>query len=374
EALAAALEAWNHFLQEDESPGAAEAVGEALSDLKEELGSSDSFVLRQAGVMLGKSFESFADSEPSDTSATADSLAPRFGRHRGPIDILGTVRATSKLLEEGQPEAARLKLGELSEITDALGNVDLKAFALTASAALHWRLGEGEAAAEGALRAIDLMERLVGGMRVDDLISSFLGSDRRWIYDFAVRALLDEGRVEEAFNIAEKARARALLQQLGNPGRARPSDRPSLAEELSGVRSEILALEASPDVGDALSERRATYDELMIRAKLEDPEYADLVQVEPLPLGALRALVPADTQVIAFYVTLGRIHAWVIGSQRVQPVELTVTPEELAEAGALARRFGSGEAAALDRLYFEKLVAPLLPHATARGWILIPHR
>jgi tetratricopeptide (TPR) repeat protein len=66
-------------------------------------------------------------------------------------------------------------------------------------------------------RAIDAVERMVEEVRVEELLAGLLGSDStQSLYDRLLALLMRQGRTAEAFEVTERARARAFLLGLGN--------------------------------------------------------------------------------------------------------------------------------------------------------------
>lgn len=136
----------------------------------------------------------------------ADSLG--FGRERvtarvGLADVAGTA-------SEG---ARAVTLADQAvQIADSLGDPTAQFDALEARGrALEASRSPGAATAYGA--AITLLESLRGRLALGDLRMG-VGEPRYGAYEGAIRVLLHEGRLADAFAVAERARARELLESM----------------------------------------------------------------------------------------------------------------------------------------------------------------
>src|SRR5207253_3145589 len=95
-------------------------------------------------------------------------------------------------------------------IADSLGDPAIQLEALAARASALEAMRNDEAAA-GYLSAIDLLESWRGRLILGDLRMGVADSHLE-VYEGAIRALLKRSRTQEAFQVAERARARLLLE------------------------------------------------------------------------------------------------------------------------------------------------------------------
>jgi tetratricopeptide (TPR) repeat protein len=239
-------------------------------------------------------------------------------------------------------------------------------------------------------QAISLVEAMRGEMRVEEFKSSFT-AEQAYLYD-GIIDLLD--RMEcptEAFDYVQRSKARTLLDQLGNV-RVNPltADDPRLIEEEKALRSEIQALDArlreewakpteqrSEDAIHTLmaqlEEKRNAYAELLMRLKLENPEYASLVTVNTLPLIDTQALL-TDTTLVEYYVLPERTLAFVVTEGSFHTMSISATQESLTENVQALYAFPSleGVPPTLKMLY-QDLVAPVEPYIHTDLLVVAPH-
>ena len=220
--------------------------------------------------------------------------------------------------------------------------------------------GDQIAAREERLGALDLIESLRGDVAPEGLRVSFFASKRR-LYDDAVRTLMtlhaqnpDAGFDEQALHVAERARARALLDQLAEGrvdvgGGADAGRAPSERSESSGVTElrrtqELIRVKASrlsrllnvtPPGRQADPARReldsllARYDELHARIREGRPDLASLVQPDAATVPVIRkAVVPSGTVLLEFWLGDRESYVWAVTATRtysaVLPARATI--------------------------------------------------
>jgi CHAT domain-containing protein len=245
---------------------------------------------------------------------------------------------------------------------------------------------------EAYVRAIDAVESVQGRLRLDELVSSWAGQQAP-LYAQAVALMYDQGYVERAFDYAERARARAFLNQLGNRRLPR-SVSSQLATELHEVRGRLIALErrtASTGLpltvpslpnsdeentlqGEALRKR---YTELLARLAQSNPQYLSLVQVDTVPFAKLHQdVLPLGTSLIEYFVLGDRTLAFVADRQTLHGVVLQVPSALLEERIAYFRslvKTRNPEAANIGVELYEMLFRPLKPYIRNQNLIIVPH-
>jgi len=298
------------------------------------------------------------------------------------------------LFDRGQSEAARKYW---NEALSANPSRDHRAGLLGLIGASYWREGKPNEAIGYLTKAADTLEAAAADVKVEELLSSYLGSNRRWYFELLIDMLVQQGHYAEAFAQTERARARAFLQLVGNHRlNAERSADPALVREAEMLRTEIARLEerkrsARPeDVEKVEADVRGAqqrYQTLLVRVKVSSPEYASVTSVEPLPLDALREGLPAGTAMISYFVSTHFVHAWVIDRGGMHYTSLPLDPAGLRRVVCWASHFAprerlrgarAGEPAcgimATPEEAFDALVAPLLEHLQdATTLVLVPH-
>jgi CHAT domain-containing protein len=218
---------------------------------------------------------------------------------------------------------------------------------------VRWRAlrGEGAALVAGGRRreavavykeAVAVVDRLRAAIKIEEFQNGFL-TDKQDVYKELVLLLLDMGRVEEAFNYAEKAKSRSFIDLLGNQRFSLKNDvSQRLYDQLMASKQSIRLIE------DALAEARSKEDEagatrlageleaarngyqdLLIAAKEESPQISSFVTVDAIELDALQGLLEEGTALVEYLVTRQELVAWVVTKGGIEVVRTAVAEADL---------------------------------------------
>ncbi|MBA3564878.1 MAG: CHAT domain-containing protein [Gammaproteobacteria bacterium] len=233
---------------------------------------------------------------------------------------------TSLAADRGDPAAARRWAEEAVSLAETLGSPDALIKALEARAVATEAAG-GAGGPEAYLAAIDMLESWRGRLALGDLRMGV--AEPRWgIYEGAIRTLLAEGRAADAFEVAERARARLLLELLAERDASRPeSSRPEqIRQQLRARFQERLA--ASEDGERAaldLEIRQITTSLTQIEAdvKRRDPAAAAALYPQPALLAEVQAKVLGSGQaLLAFFWGDRDVYGWWITENEVRAARL----------------------------------------------------
>lgn len=258
---------------------------------------------------------------------------------------------------------------------------------------IHWQLlfDRGRIAeADGDLqRALDLYLRVLAvieEMRASvDTEASKIGfvADKQEPYGAALDLLVRLGRADQAVEIMERAKSRALVDLLaGRFGDARHLDLVRGDARLSGLLSEQREIEAALDEqapvrsGHALQDTRLALQRVKDTLRHEAPGLASLVAVDPVTAGDLRAPLGATEVAVEFFLFHGRllsvtydragshVHAAPVGDLRAQVEEF----RHLVMDTRLPQR-----RAQLERALYDQLFRPLEAELGQRPLLIVPH-
>ena len=203
------------YREEDRPEAAAPPCREALDLLRRTLGERHFMVaqsLHDLGALL-RSRGALEEAEQDERTALAVRRDVYGDRH--PDVALTLIELALTLEARGRYDDA------LASIEDAVGILEgtsaypeARADALAVRAGLRWRAGERAQAIDDQRRAVILVEAIrphAGGGEVAR--ATFLGK-HAVLFDRLVLWLLEDGRTAAAFEYAERARSRALLDQL----------------------------------------------------------------------------------------------------------------------------------------------------------------
>ncbi len=239
--------------------------------------------------------------------------------------------------------------------------------------------GEDQAAQAKLGEAVDVIENMRAEIRMERLKDGFaLGKAE--VYGDLVRILADMGREDEAFFVAERSRARNLIDLLGNRKRnLRGGVDGATYNKFKTLKARIREQERLVALADtdeerqvyarALGELQDRYTDLLLKVQADNPELADMVSVHPMSLEQVQKTMEPDTALLVYYATSDELFCWVVSSQEAKLVRTPVNMAQLGEDILQYRRMLQNlEPVAIhsQRLY-DVLLAPVLNAALKPG-------
>ncbi len=246
--------------------------------------------------------------------------------------------------------------------------------------------GELEQALQKYQSAATILESIRERIGAEAYVISFT-AQASWIYERIIAILTRQKDYENAFGYTERAKARVLLDLLGNQ-RINPKggENPQLIEREKKLQAELATIEGrisaewakpadkrnSQDIETLtanLEAKRQEYKELLIQLQLTNPEYAALISVNPLTLKETQTWLRDETS----HMTLVE---YFVGDK--ETVIFVVTPDVFyTEVVSVTRQELRGQ---LEALLVQMKAEPLLPEAwqdpaqTLYGWLIAPVR
>ena len=199
------------------------------------------------------------------------------------------------------------------------------------------------------LAAVALREGLRRGVSAEELRSGFADTSTS-LYERLVPLLMRMQRFEEAYEYAERARARSFVETLLGERMAVPAgvDQDAVSRE-QDLRIELAALEhdfeaarglAPPGVVTALeqrlAEKRIEYDRILTRIRVGQGQGAMPSAVAPLSTEQVRRRLAAGTAIISYFVTADSTTIFLLTPSSF---EARVSPVGRAALEELVRRF-----------------------------------
>ena len=140
---------------------------------------------------------------------------------------------------------------------------------------IHDRLGQYEEALGYYEQAVSVAEAMRGEMRVEEFKSSFV-AEQVYVYDGIVSLLVKMDRPQDAFGYAQRAKARTLLDQLGNV-RVRPI---AVDDPVRGGPPELVQVCESLDNRDTRARELGALAEAMAEVGTDSSAVVTLIQEE----------------------------------------------------------------------------------------------
>ncbi|MDQ3281187.1 MAG: CHAT domain-containing protein [Acidobacteriota bacterium] len=307
------------------------------------------------------------------------------------IDSSVPMMTSMLALLEGRDLFAKGKITEARArwmgAVEGVVNNDIRSGLFACIGATYLKEGNSAEAIRWFRSAADATENALPAVRAPELLTSYLGSERRWYHDITIETLLRSGRADEAFDYSERARARAFLQVAGN-ARVGFHDAPQpLVDEAEKLRARIAQLQRRGRAAqNELRATRRTYENLLLRLRTAAPEYASLTTVQPVTIAEVRKELPRGTTLISYFVSTYGVRAWIIDGETTHSVALPIDRAALdrvlcwadglrpggrtrgmeTASGDCARR-GSAEES------YELLFCPLREYVRNERIIIVPH-
>lgn len=267
--------------------------------------------------------------------------------------------------------------GDIGDLTDAHYLMGL----------IYEKTGDDEHALEYLIKAADDLESLRSRLTVEEHKMSFM-MNRMMIYESLIRLLLKQSRIQDAWSYAERAKARAFLDMMGNrrvhPKTGASSELAAKAEELDDAIMEQRALleneesrKKRPEIYARLTELQKAYEENLERLKISNPEYASMRSVNVASLEETQGTLDKDSLILEYFIGSEKSTLFIIGQNNLDAVELNATSEAIRERVISLRNKISSKS--LDAEHLEALSRILLPEKALdaingkRRLIIIPH-
>jgi CHAT domain-containing protein len=251
--------------------------------------------------------------------------------------------------------------------------------------------------AENHLRgAVATIEDMRSQLQSEQHRESFV-EDKMGAYGGLIGVLFDQGKFAQAFDISERARARAFLDLLGNRVSLTRSGNAALVAEEKTLQEHIARLKARQALEEAEDESEETppprkpvtqqeldlareaYQAFLQRVRQLDREQASLMTVEPLTLPQVQALLPEGSVLLEYFVTgQGKTLLWTVERDRVALVTLPLDRQQVTERVQRFRALiaSRGEPEATQRMaqaLFDELVRPGLQGRAPKELLIVPH-
>jgi tetratricopeptide (TPR) repeat protein len=242
---------------------------------------------KRADALLAASADAFAQLNHVGARATVDLLRSEVAQAAGDLDsaMMLADRALSAMrdrpaqagaahyrlaschLEAGALDGAEMHVESALALADSMQLGPLRADALHLRGELHRRRGSSAGAVDDLRAAVEEAERLRSAMPAERLRAAAMGR-RIEVYESLVAAILDVGgasAVRDAFEVAERAKSRALLDLVRGEldvAQARPLD----SDDETSIRltGELAALRASLHAAYARLDELASPDQRAI--------------------------------------------------------------------------------------------------------------
>ncbi len=179
--------------------------------------------------------------------------------------------------------------------------------------------------AEKQLReSVDVIEQLRGDIKIKQLKENFI-TNKLSVYETLVKLLADTGKPVQAFEMAERSRARNFIDLLGNQqiGFSNKTEN-RLFKKQALIKSEIEEYETllamSKDSSEAAMYKKSIetltrdLENVMLDMELQNPQLASLVSVPAVNADTILKKIQPGVALLSYYLLDNEIFCWVLRS------------------------------------------------------------
>jgi CHAT domain-containing protein len=280
------------------------------------------------------------------------------------------------LFETGRVGEARKGYEGLLKVPQAKDNGEIHWLILYDLGRIAMREGRPGDGIDFFARAIDVIERQRATINTEASKIGFVGS-KQGVYRDLIAALFAEGRHAAAFEYAERAKARALVDMLAaKKDFAVPAGNVEQARALVDM-AEAAEAEARVQLDERADASRSR--EVAARAKeslrAQAPELASLVSVTHLRADEIRSRLAGDEVLVEYYYEGAEAFAFVVAAEGLQAVKLDGRDlaAEVREFREALEDVGSDRHLAVSGRLYRRLVQPLEPLLSRPNLLVVPH-
>lgn len=247
--------------------------------------------------------------------------------------------------------------------------------------------GDRAGALEYLRRAVEVLEEKRAGLESEDYKLGFIG-DKNAVYADLVRLLLEDGETAQAFEYAERAKARALVDMLAGRatggaaggvaggaigGAAVSANASGLIAELEALERQSLQVASLSDPGAAT--RRAEIDDTRAAIAREAPELASLISVQPAALSQIQDRLATDETLLVFFGAGDAAYVFVVTrdtltAKALQGQRMASTVVNFRRS---VRRPDTDAHVVAGRRLYDRLIRPIEGEVAGRRLTIVPH-
>jgi len=272
--------------------------------------------------------------------AEALALAKNIGNRINQAKIL--VGYGDALMALKRPKEAKTRFDEALDLSRQMALREVKWRALFGLARLQLKEGNKEEARTLLEETVQVIEGMRAEIKLDQLKDGFI-ANKMGVYETLVSLLVEMGLDSDAFYVAERSRARNLIDLLGNQRLSlHGAVNQKLYDEEKALKNQISEYEAlmaqatDPEekavYQKALNQARDRYRDLLLEIQLKNPDLASILSVDPLTLPQVQELLEPGTAILAYYLVPDEILCWFITRDQVELYRTPLGRQTLAQS------------------------------------------
>ena len=196
-------------------------------------------------------------------------------------------------------------------------------------------------------KAIDVIEKQRAQIRVESFQTGFL-ADKMGVYGKVIDLLVRQHKPRKSFEFAERAKSRSFIDLLGNRriNFREGADSTALKQgnhiqnTIQRWQNILTQLYQTPEITPALKDSisrvratldslRAVYQDFLDRLRMDNPELASMVSVEPFQVGDIQSSLDDSTALLAYYTLPKKLALWVLRKDTIAVFSIPVSSKKL---------------------------------------------
>ncbi|HPK54611.1 MAG TPA: hypothetical protein PK114_09100, partial [Smithellaceae bacterium] len=265
-------------------------------------------------------------------------LAKKANFRSGEIDGIffrNQVYLLEKNINAGQ-KAAR----QLNEIADKYQLPFYQIWAKFILSRYYLGFGDSSQAISLLKEAMVIMETQRAGLVVDRLKETYM-FNRQVLYEALIELLAKEGDQKGAFEIAERAKSRILVDLLAGRDIGRTEDETALIKQgenyiqeiAAGYRKMLPAVGGGADAQKVLAQiekAQAGHRAVIMKIKEQNEELCSLISVEPPAVDDIRNLLDENTTIFSYFVADKILYIWALNKNRIHLERIKIGKKDVA--------------------------------------------
>ncbi len=240
--------------------------------------------------------------------------------------------------------------------------------------------GNTQDAIEHLEKAVNVIESLRSKVDVDSQKVAFMG-DKRVVYETLVKAEIAAGQDEKAFQTAEQAKSRALIDLLSSKksGAVGSDFENALVKREQKLTDKIVSMQGRTldEGGKAqLAQWQREHGEVLDQIKQTNPELVSLKKAELADTKDIQAMLDKDTALVEFFSTEDSLTAWVVTKEGIKAHDMPLPREQLhAKVKALRMMMGTPRTKELYGMLGkmnEQLMGPMAADLHGKTLCIVP--
>ncbi len=245
---------------------------------------------------------------------------------------------------DDNPDSAQVYFNKTAQVANQLFMSDIEWRAHKYLAEINRNTNNNQQAIKHYYDALAVIENMRSRIKEEESASGFV-DDKADVYGALISLLLEQGQIDEALQLVERAKSRSFLDMLGNKNISFKSHNTELLSKGDSLQTQLGALQTKlffirttedslqksqeKELEEKIAALKEAYSAYLIKIREADPELSEMITVEPWPVSKIQSILPDSTGLLEYYIYGNFIYSWFVTSQGVEYAKDEIAGEEL---------------------------------------------